>query len=125
MVFTLAKAAALVALLCPIITALPSTGALKPRVAWKEKGISDHQKRQNGYPTNGGCTHGPSSRNCWHGDYNIDTDMDDHWPNTGKVVKVFSSTPIFHVLQADIFSFTLTSQTPQWRRMVSPDPSWW
>jgi len=87
MVFTLAKTAALVVLLCPLITALPSNEVLKPRVAWKETGISDHQKRQNGYPTGGGCTHGPSSRNCWHSDYNIDTDMDDHWPNTGKVVK--------------------------------------
>ncbi|KAF1914550.1 multicopper oxidase-domain-containing protein [Ampelomyces quisqualis] len=86
MVFTIGKAAALVALLCTLITALPSIEALKPRVAWKENGLSDHQKRQNGSPTDGECTHGPSSRGCWHGDFNIDTDMDEHWPNTGKVV---------------------------------------
>jgi hypothetical protein len=64
MVFRIARAAALLALLCPLATPLgiPSTG--------------------------GGCTHGPTSRGCWNGDFNIDTDMDEHWPDTGKVVKV-------------------------------------
>jgi hypothetical protein len=90
MIFGIAKAAALVALLCPLATPLgiPSPGTLRPRVPWEGTGLTDYQKRQGGYPTGGGCTHGPSSRGCWKDDFNIDTDMDEHWPNTGKVVKV-------------------------------------
>jgi hypothetical protein len=90
MVFTYLKAAALLALLCPLATPLsvPSSEFLKPRVPWRDSGLWDHKEKRDGYPTGGGCNFGPSSRGCWHGDFNIDTDMDEHWPNTGKTVKV-------------------------------------
>jgi hypothetical protein len=90
MVSTIAKAAALVALLCPLVTPLgvPSSEMLRPSVPWKESGLWSHQKRQDSYPTGGGCSNGPTSRGCWNGDFNIDTDMDEQWPDTGKVVKV-------------------------------------
>jgi hypothetical protein len=90
MVFGIARAAALLALLCPLATPLgiPSSDMLRPRVPWKDTGLTNHQRRQDGYSTGGGCTHGPTSRGCWNGDFNIDTDMDEHWPDTGKVVKV-------------------------------------
>jgi hypothetical protein len=91
MVFSIVKVATLAALLCPLVTplGLPSSSPayLTPRVPWKESGLWDHKKRD-GYPTGDACNHGPSSRGCWHGDYNIDTDMDDRWPETGKTVKV-------------------------------------
>lgn len=32
------------------------------------------------------CTNGPTSRGCWSGAFSIDTDFDDDWPSTGKVV---------------------------------------
>jgi hypothetical protein len=88
-----AQATALIALLCPLATPLntPSTKLLRPKVPWKESGLLDNkyfQKRQDDYPTSGGCIHGPSSRGCWHGEFDINTDMDKSWPNTGKVVKV-------------------------------------
>jgi hypothetical protein len=93
MLISIAKAAALAALLCPLATPLnvPSTELLRPRVPWKDTGLWDHkyfQKRQDGYPTSGGCNHGPAARGCWHGEFDIDTDMDESWPNTGKIVKV-------------------------------------
>jgi hypothetical protein len=93
MVFSVAKAAALAALLCPLVTplgvpsSLSSSDFLRPRVPWKDTGLWDHNKRD-GYPTGDACNHGPSSRGCWHGDFDIDTDMDEHWPDTGKTVKV-------------------------------------
>ncbi|KAF2033923.1 hypothetical protein EK21DRAFT_97740 [Setomelanomma holmii] len=81
----LTKTAALAASLAPLVTplSLPSSDLLRPRVPWKETGLSSHQKRD--YPTS--CTHGPSSRGCWNGNFNIDTDMDLQWPDTGKTVK--------------------------------------
>lgn len=86
------RVAALTAILCPLVAPLsvPTTEVLTPKVPWKEHGLWDHPaRRQYGeYPTNGGCNHGPQSRGCWHGEVDIDTDMDLHWPNTGKVVKV-------------------------------------
>jgi hypothetical protein len=92
MIFSLlARLAALTAVLAPLVTPLhlPSTEVLTPRVPWKENGLWDHvtKRTDGGYPTSG-CNHGPHSRGCWHGDFDIDTDMDLHWPNTGKVVKV-------------------------------------
>jgi hypothetical protein len=90
MVSSVAKVATLIALLSPLVTplGLPSSpGFLTPRVPWKDTGLWDHYKRD-GYPTGEGCNHGSSSRGCWHDDFDIDTDMDEHWPNTGKTVKV-------------------------------------
>lgn len=42
-------------------------------------------KRQKSPSSN--CTHGPSSRGCWQGEFSIYTDMDLKWPSTGKTVK--------------------------------------
>ncbi|KAH4073903.1 hypothetical protein HBH92_049240 [Parastagonospora nodorum] len=92
MVFSVAKIATLAALLYPLAAPLivPSTELLRPAVPWKEYGLPNHeyvQKRQDGYPTSGQIDHGPSSRGHWYGDFDINTDMDESWPNTGKVVK--------------------------------------
>jgi hypothetical protein len=32
------------------------------------------------------CTHGPTSRGCWTGAFDIDTDFDRNWPVTGRTV---------------------------------------
>ncbi|KAF1837419.1 laccase [Decorospora gaudefroyi] len=58
-----------------------------PEVPWKKDGLWSGHKKRDGYNTNSSCNHGPQSRGCWNGDYNIDTDMDFVWPNTGKTVK--------------------------------------
>lgn len=83
------RVATLLGLLLPSVAAFAVPAqTLTPRVPWEEHGLFEgHQKRgQDGYDT--GCNHGPSSRGCWTGDFNIDTDMDLHWPDTGKTVKV-------------------------------------
>jgi len=71
--------------------AVPAT-ELTPRtleVPWKKSGLYSGRKRRrmrrDDYNT--GCNHGPESRGCWTGDFDIDTDMDEEWPNTGKTVK--------------------------------------
>lgn len=33
------------------------------------------------------CTNGPYSRDCWSNGFSINTDTEEKWPNTGKVVK--------------------------------------
>jgi hypothetical protein len=85
MVLSTTRVATLFGLLLPYVAAF----AL-PEVPWKESGIWAGRKRQNGYDT--GCNYGPQSRGCWTGEFNIDTDMDLNWPNTGKTVKVRSIT---------------------------------
>ncbi|KAH8727984.1 multicopper oxidase-domain-containing protein [Phaeosphaeriaceae sp. PMI808] len=79
MLVSLTKVAALTALLCPLVT------PLTPRVPWKDLGLTEHQKRE--YPTGASCIHGPSTRKCWKGDFSIETDWDERWPETGKTVK--------------------------------------
>jgi hypothetical protein len=127
MVLSVTKAVALAALLCPLASSLnvPSTEILRPRVPWKDTGLWSHtpKKRQDGYPTSGGCNHGASSRGCWQGDFDIDTDMDESWPNTGKVVKVNRSI-IRTRLDSDNHSIISISPTRLCRRMVSPSKSW-
>jgi hypothetical protein len=98
MIFSVAKIAALTALLAQLAASLivPSTELLRPAVPWKEYGLPNHeyiQKRQAGYPTSGQTDHGPSSRDRWYGEFDINTDMDESWPNTGKVVKVGQPLP--------------------------------
>jgi hypothetical protein len=34
------------------------------------------------------CRNGPNSRNCWYGKYDINTDYENEWPDTGDVVDV-------------------------------------
>jgi hypothetical protein len=46
------------------------------------------------------CTNSPTSRNCWNGGYDLDTDFDNNWPNTGRTVS---------------YTFTITNTT------MSPD----
>jgi hypothetical protein len=126
MVFSVTKAVALAAFLCPFASSLnvPSTEILRPRVPWKDTGLWSHSpdKRQDGYPTSG-CNHGPSSRGCWQGDFDIDTDMDESWPNTGKIVKV-SHLMITIRSASDKHSTISTSPTRLCRQMVFPNKSW-
>lgn len=127
MVLSATKAFAFAALLCPFATSLnvPSTQVLRPRVPWKETGLWNHtpNKRQEGYPTSGGCNHGPSSRGCWHGEFDINTDMDESWPNTGKVVKV-RPTMIIVAPASNNDSTTSTSRTRPCLQMASLNKSW-
>lgn len=59
---------------------------LGPRALSEEDdGIFQGYKRENDHDNS--CSHGPESRGCWSDGFNIDTDMDLKWPNTGKTVK--------------------------------------
>ncbi|KAF2873996.1 multicopper oxidase-domain-containing protein [Massariosphaeria phaeospora] len=61
--------------------------SLAGAVPWKRTGLSGHVSRSDyKYPTDG-CVHGPKSRSCWGDGFDISTDMDLKWPNTGKTVK--------------------------------------
>ena len=40
---------------------------------------------------NKGCQNSASNRGCWGGGYDINTDYETAWPNTGNIVKVLSS----------------------------------
>jgi hypothetical protein len=118
MLYSIARAAGLVALLSPsIVVALPSDSRA-PRsleVPWKKDGLL---KRTYGdYPTGDGHTHGPGSRNYWSNGFDIDTDMDLKWPDTGKVVKVISFLPpsSFGSLTGLKYTFEITNTT------LSPD----
>ncbi|EOA85322.1 uncharacterized protein SETTUDRAFT_163983 [Exserohilum turcica Et28A] len=89
MVFSISRVATTLGLLLPTVASFAvSYEDLRPRtpeVPWKKTGLfTGHSKRQ-GYET--ACNFGPESRGCWYGDFNIDTDMDVSWPNTGKTVK--------------------------------------
>ncbi|KAF7909066.1 hypothetical protein BELL_0043g00250 [Botrytis elliptica] len=79
-----------IAILIP--ACLPS--ALPSKVSSNNKRIST--------PT---CLNAASSRNCWNGNYSIDTNSEEAWPNTGVVVA---------------YTLTITNQT------MSPDgtPRW-
>ncbi|KAI4632662.1 hypothetical protein J4E80_000019 [Alternaria sp. BMP 0032] len=90
MVVSIFRLATALGLFLPSVTsfAVPSVEHLTPRlpeVPWKKNGLWSGRERRDGYKTN--CNHGPQSRGCWNGDFSIDTDMDLHWPNTGKTVK--------------------------------------
>jgi len=86
MFFSVLKVTAIVALLSPLASSISLPAQpLRPRVPWEKTGLRKGPVKRD-YPTNG-CNFGPSSRGCWQGGLNIDTDMDEHWPNTGKVVK--------------------------------------
>jgi hypothetical protein len=90
MAVSIFRAATAIGLFLPSVVsfALPSVEQLTPRVpevSWKKSGLWSGYERRDGYKTN--CNHGPQSRGCWDGDFSIDTDMDAHWPNTGKTVK--------------------------------------
>ena len=39
-------------------------------------------------PLNSSCTNQPSSRQCWYGDFDVLTDVDETWPSTGKTIYV-------------------------------------
>jgi len=41
---------------------------------------------KNSSPLTPGCKFGPKARGCWSKDFNIDSDAEERWPNTGKTV---------------------------------------
>ena len=89
MVSSISRVVTALGLLLPTVTSFvvphKSLAPRTPEVPWKNTGLfSGHSKRQ-GYET--ACNHGPESRGCWIDDFNIDTDMDVEWPDTGKTVK--------------------------------------
>lgn len=60
------------------------------------------------------CTNGPTARGCWSGRFSIDTDFDDDWPSTGKVVS-YELTITNTTLAPDGFSrpvFAINGQYP-------------
>lgn len=103
MLYSLARATALVALLSPVLSIALDTPGLKSDLVWKRDGKRDigrrgrehhehdhyhHGRHRHDYDN---CRHGPQTRDCWDGSFTIDTDMDVKWPNTGRVVRVGSS----------------------------------
>ncbi|KAK1907109.1 hypothetical protein P3342_006297 [Pyrenophora teres f. teres] len=89
MVPSASRVITLLGLLLPSVVSfvVPATevGARKLEVPWKKTGLySGYRKRKDGHFA--GCNHGPQTRGCW-GDFDIDTDMDEEWPDTGKTVK--------------------------------------
>ncbi|KAF2736345.1 laccase [Polyplosphaeria fusca] len=88
MIHTIARLAGLVALFCPSVlgAAVPS-GYNAPEVPWKKDGLVDIRNADPHRRSYGdGCKNGPDSRHCWTGDFTLDTDMDERWPDTGKTV---------------------------------------
>jgi FtsP/CotA-like multicopper oxidase with cupredoxin domain len=83
MLNSIARVAGIVALLCPTVLSavLP---AEQLHVPWKRDGI--YSRSPNKAASDYGCEHGPSNRECWSEGFNIDTDMDEKWPETGKTV---------------------------------------
>ncbi|KAG9376047.1 Laccase [Pyrenophora tritici-repentis] len=89
MVLSTLRVGTLLALLLPsaVSFVVPST-EVRPRnleVPWKKTGLySGHRRRRDGSIAS--CNYGPQTRGCW-GDFDIDTNMDEEWPDTGKTVK--------------------------------------
>ena len=65
-------------------TVAESKSSLQERSGLAENAVSDAI-----------CTNQPSSRHCWNEGYDIDTDVDDAWPTTGRTIYVISTTPTF------------------------------
>ncbi|ORY16389.1 multicopper oxidase-domain-containing protein [Clohesyomyces aquaticus] len=86
MLHTVARAAGLLALLCPAVysAAVPSQPQALP-VPWKRNGIFSSDLRSV-EERDGACTHGPHTRSCWGNGFSASTDPDIKWPNTGKTV---------------------------------------
>ncbi|CZT19399.1 related to laccase precursor [Ramularia collo-cygni] len=60
------------------------------------------------------CTNGPTSRGCWDSRFSIDTDFDEDWPSTGRVVS-YDLTITNTTLAPDGFSrpvFAVNGQYP-------------
>jgi hypothetical protein len=89
MVFSIPRAITAFGLLLPTVTSVALTYEERtpktPPVPWKDTGLFSGRVSRSGYPT--ACNNGPQSRDCWYDDFNIDTDMDLEWPDTGKTVK--------------------------------------
>ncbi|RMZ73074.1 copper ion binding [Pyrenophora seminiperda CCB06] len=90
MVPSTSRVVVFLALLLPTIVsiAVPVTEAAPQKldVPWKKSGLySGYRRRRDGYNT--GCNHGPETRGCWPNGFDIDTDMNKEWPDTGKTVK--------------------------------------
>ncbi|KAF2715764.1 multicopper oxidase [Pleomassaria siparia CBS 279.74] len=79
------KVAGYVVLLSPaVLSAVLPSRHLTPEVPWKRSGLG---RRHEEARTSGGCSYGPNSRGCWSDEYDISTDMDLKWPDTGKLVQ--------------------------------------
>jgi hypothetical protein len=123
MIHSIAKFAGLAALLCPSVLSAAVPAERSPLdVPWKRHGLvskrGDNSLHQRTYDT--GCQNGPGSRHCWSGDYNLDTDMDEKWPNTGKTVTVGCC----HQFDARVLmscSTILRLQTQPYHQMVYPE----
>jgi hypothetical protein len=89
MVSSVSRVVAALGLLLPTVTSFAVSHQnlehRTPEVPWKKTGLFSGRSKRQGYETS--CNHGPQSRGCWIGDFNIDTDMDVSWPDTGKTVK--------------------------------------
>ncbi|KAF2466250.1 uncharacterized protein BDR25DRAFT_293639 [Lindgomyces ingoldianus] len=85
MFYSIARTVGFVALLCPtVLSAAVPAPPEALNVPWKRGGIFSnfHHYDERDY----GCSHGPKTRSCWNNGFSISTDMDEKWPNTGKVV---------------------------------------
>jgi hypothetical protein len=104
---SIAQLAGAIALLPSLTRALPSERLASPKleVPWKRSGLDTVERRN--YDT---CSNGPASRACWQGDFNIDTDMDLEWPDTGKTVTVRLNQPHNRNLQAHRYQYSLDIQ---------------
>lgn len=89
MIFSIPRAVTALGLLLPTVTSVALSyedrAPKTPPVPWKDTGLFSGHVHRSGYPTS--CNNGPQSRDCWYDDFNIDTDMDLEWPDTGKTVK--------------------------------------
>lgn len=55
-------------------------------VGWGKYGNKDYHGGKNGGWAQNNCENGPQSRSCWTGDFTVETDSEERWPNTGKTV---------------------------------------
>ena len=65
--------------------------------------------REESYNSN--CANSASSRQCWGAGFDINTDVDEAWPDTGRIAEVSIARHVrFHVLDilAKLLKYTLT-----------------
>jgi len=68
------------------------------------------------------CTHGPDSRDCWDGAFNIGTDSEVAWPVTGRVVPVGVTKAYPNLIRTDLWlQYTLELTERVLEPSESPD----
>jgi hypothetical protein len=67
------------------LTSTPTTSGPKP----SGNSTSTNSTSASYAKSHPGCINGPNSRGCWGGGFDINTDYDASWPNTGRVVRYF------------------------------------